>query len=270
MEFPAVHIAKRCLLAGLLGALSSTGIAASTSPEWVSLFDGKSLAGWTPKVNHHRLGDNYARTFSAEDGMIRVRYDRYPRFRDEFAHLFYKTPFTDYRLRLDYRFTGSEVVDAPPWARSNSGVMISSQSPRSIARDQPFPISIEVQLRNSDLKEERHTANICSPGTRYVLEGVLTTNGCSKSTSPMMHGGAWVHLEIEVHGSDRVAHFIDGREVIRYERPQLDPLDTRGLELTLLAGHTIEDTLIDTGYIALQAEGTRIDFRNIEIMALPH
>ena len=33
--------------------------------------------GWTPKISHHELGDNYGDTFRVEDGLLKVRYDRY-------------------------------------------------------------------------------------------------------------------------------------------------------------------------------------------------
>ena len=56
--------------------------------EWHSLFNGKDLSGWTVKINKHPLGENYADTFRVEDGVIKVSYDRYGKFDEQFGHLY--------------------------------------------------------------------------------------------------------------------------------------------------------------------------------------
>ena len=83
--------------------------------EWLQLFNGRDLEGWTPKIAGHELGDNYARTFRVEDGVLRVSYDGYTEFGGRFGHLFYKQAFSDYRLRVEYRFTGEQVRGGPGW-----------------------------------------------------------------------------------------------------------------------------------------------------------
>ena len=45
--------------------------------KWTSLFNGKDLTGWTPKIKGYDLGENYVDTFRVEDGMIKVSYDEY-------------------------------------------------------------------------------------------------------------------------------------------------------------------------------------------------
>ncbi|MFM1913054.1 MAG: hypothetical protein RIR51_892, partial [Bacteroidota bacterium] len=74
--------------------------------KWQPLFNGKDLSGWIPKIHHYETGDNYAHTFRVEDGMIQVRYDEYDFFKDKYGHLFYQTPFSNYKLRFEYRFVG--------------------------------------------------------------------------------------------------------------------------------------------------------------------
>lgn len=39
--------------------------------EWVSLFNGKDLTGWTPKIRYCDLGDNFGNTFRVEDGLMK-------------------------------------------------------------------------------------------------------------------------------------------------------------------------------------------------------
>ncbi|MHC5005407.1 MAG: prolyl oligopeptidase family serine peptidase, partial [Planctomycetota bacterium] len=125
-----------------------TGEPAAVAAEdgWIPLFNGTDLTGWTPKFAGHELGVNLHDTFRVEDGVLKVSYDGWDRFAGEFGHLFYERPYSHYRLRLEYRFTGEQTTGAPGWAFRNSGVMIHGQSPETMRLDQPFPVSVEVQL----------------------------------------------------------------------------------------------------------------------------
>ena len=50
-------------------------VAEASKPEpWMPLFNGQSLDGWTPKFTGHELGENVARTFRVENGLLRVVY----------------------------------------------------------------------------------------------------------------------------------------------------------------------------------------------------
>ena len=122
----------------------------STEPkgEWIQLFNGKDLTGWVPKVRYHEAGENPGKTFRVEDGLLTVSYaDGYEDgFNETFGHLFYEKPFSNYRLRVEYRFVGDQCKDGPGWAFRNSGVMIHGESPQDMGKDQNFPASIEVQL----------------------------------------------------------------------------------------------------------------------------
>jgi len=83
--------------------------AAVRSPEasaWVPLFNGRDLSGWTPKIAGHELGENFANTFRVAGGVLAVRYDGYADFNSQFGHLFYKAPFSQYHLVIEYRLTG--------------------------------------------------------------------------------------------------------------------------------------------------------------------
>jgi len=64
---------------------------------WISLFNGRDLTGWTPKIAGYPLGDNFADTFRVEEGVLKVCYDKYDKFDGRFGHIFYKTPFSHYR-----------------------------------------------------------------------------------------------------------------------------------------------------------------------------
>jgi len=47
----------------------------SSQSEWISLFNGKDLTGWTPKFTGHDLGENYKNTYRVEDGLLKVSYE---------------------------------------------------------------------------------------------------------------------------------------------------------------------------------------------------
>lgn len=247
-----------------LTTLCLLGFAQPQTEKWTPLFNGKSLDGWTPKFKGEKLGVNFADTFGVSNGVLKVSYDKYKAFDGKFGHLFYKTKYANYRLRAEYRFVGEQCPEGPGWAWRNNGLMIFSQSPESMGLDQDFPVSIEVQLLGGDGKNERHTANVCSPGTNIVMDGKLITQHCIDSTSKTYHGDQWVTVELEVHGDKVTKHIIEGQTVFAYEQPQLDPRDEDAKKL-------IKDDklLLKDGYIAIQAESHPTEFRRIEIMPLP-
>ncbi len=260
-----------CLVwAGLAGAPHGPAVAGevdAADEQWVSLFDGKTLDGWTPKIRTHAVGENHANTFRVEDGLLTVSYDGYEDgFNSQFGHLFYKDAFSHYRMRLQYRFIGDQAQGGAGWATRNSGVMIHGQSPESMTKDQDFPVSIEVQLLGGDGTRKRSTGNLCTPGTNVVMDGELQTRHCFNSKSDTFHGDQWVTAEIEVHGDRVIRHLINGVEVFQYESPQLDPRDANAKKLIAAAGG---EKLLSAGTISLQSESHPVQFRKIEILELP-
>lgn len=232
--------------------------------EWIQLFNGKNLDGWTPKIRYHELGENWNDTFRVEDGLLKVGYDKYEKFNETFGHLFYKEPFSNYVLRVEYRFVGKQCEGGPGWAIRNSGVMIHGEMPQTIGKDQDFPASIEVQLLGGNGKDPRANANLCTPGTNVVMKGELVTRHCTNSTSKTYHGEDWVTVEIHVRGSQIIQHKIDGVSVLTYNEPQLDERDAHAKELIAKAGTKI----LSGGSISLQSESHPIEFRKVEIKKL--
>jgi Domain of Unknown Function (DUF1080) len=251
------------LLTVALGALSARGQGESDRDAWIPLFNGKDLEGWAPKIKGHDLGDNYGNTFRVENGVLKVVYDKYPKFNNQFGHLFSAHKYSNYRLRIEYRFVGEQCPGGPGWALRNSGVMIHCQPPETMRKDQEFPVSIEVQFLGGNGTDKRPTGNVCTPGTNIVIKDKLITQHCNDSTSKTYHGDEWVAVEVEVHGNGTIKHKIDGETVMEYEKPQLDERDPDGRRL-IKDG----DKMIHEGYIALQAESHPIEFRKVEILPL--
>ena len=257
---------KRLALSVLLLSQAHAEPTPAADHPWVKLFNGKDLSGWTPKVSGHPCGENPFKTFSVEDGMIKVSYDGYQKFDKQYGHLFTNIAYSRYILRMEYRFTGKMMADAPDYVNLNSGVMIHAQSPQSMRLDQGFPSSIEFQFLADEGKGRRPTANMCSPGTNIEMDGKLITQHIVESSAPTFPAEEWVSIEVEVHGGDEVIHRVNGVEVLRYQHPQLDPKNHISPATDLLdAGAPL---LLNYGYIALQAEGQPVWFRNIELKSL--
>src|SRR5690606_7290930 len=180
------------------------------------------------------------------------------------GHIFFDQKFSHYRLRLEYRFTGEQLPDAPEWAYRNSGIMIHSQPPETMTRNQDFPISIEVQLLGGGDSGERPTANLCTPGTHVEMDGGLVTKHCVQSTSRTYRGDQWVQVEVLVLGSSRIEHIVEGETVLVYKKPQIGGGSVRHYDPSVKK----DGKLLSSGYISLQSESHPVGFRNIELLNL--
>ena len=252
----------------LLLSLITFAFTSSTSAEetWQQLFNGKNLDGWTPKIRGYELGDNFGDTFKVEDGVMKVGYEAYDEYKERFGHIFYKTSYSHYRMRLEYRFVGDQSKGGPGWAYRNSGIMIHCQSPKSMTKDQKFPVSIEVQLLGGNADGDRTTSNLCTPGTNVVMKDALQQRHCISSSSATYRGDRWVTAEIEVRGGGIIKHILDGKVVLQYSKPQLDPRDADAKRL--IAERKTDSLILEGGYISLQSESHPIEFRKVEILKL--
>jgi len=254
------------LIMGMFTSLCLYSCSAEKKVEqkWVSLFNGKDLTGWKIKISGSELNDNYKNTFQVKDGNLVVSYDEYETFNGEFGHIYYDKKFSSYRMRVEYRFLGEQVPGGPGWAFRNSGIMFHCQSPESIGKDQDFPVSIEAQILGGNGTDERPTANVCTPGTHFSMEGHLITDHCTNSNSKTYHGDQWITMEIEVTGNGPIKHWVNGELVMEYDKPQLDENDEDAQKL-IANGQNI---MLSEGYISLQAESHPMEYRKVEILEL--
>ena len=229
--------------------------------EYTQLFNGENLDGWVVKIKGYPVGENVKNTFRVVDGILEVRYDEYDTFEDSFGHLFYKTPYSNYRFKMQYRFVGEQLKGGPAWAQRNSGVMVHAQSPESMQLNQDFPVSVEVQLLGGiEEGKPRPTGNMCSPGTHVIMDDSLVTDHCVNSTSKTYYGEQWVDLEILVVQDSIISHKINGVEVMKSSQAQI------GGQFNTLESRAGE--ILKSGYIALQSESHPVDFKNIELLVL--
>jgi hypothetical protein len=236
------------------------------SNDWQTLFNGENLDGWNIKIHHHEYNENYKNTFKVKDGKLVVDYSEYDKFNERFGHIFYERPFSSFHLKFETRFIDQWMEDGPFHAYRNSGVMFHSQDPKTILKEQNWPISIEYQiLAERDSGVARPTANMCSPSTDVVFENKIAKKHCVESSSRTYQWNEWQKGELIVYGDSLVIHKIDGQEVLRYSKPQVGgKMNAKGAD----PKYTVAGTPLKSGFIAFQAEGQGVEFKNIVIKEL--
>jgi hypothetical protein len=237
---------------------------AESNDAWIPLFNGYDLTGWTLKITGNELGEDPWNTIRVEDGLLTVSYDDYENFDNRFGHLFYEEPFSHYLLRVEYRFIGTQLSDAPEWAFKNSGIMFHSQSPQSMLIDQTFPISLEAQLLGGNGVDERPTANLCTPGTHAEVDGILIEQHCITSSASTFHTDEWVTMDLLVLGDSLIAHIVGGDTVLVYTHPVIGGGSVNVFDETVKQ----DGKRLTEGYIALQSESHPIQFRQVLLKRL--
>ena len=233
-----------------------------TKEEWIQLFNGSNLDGWTPKISGYEAGDNYKNTFRVEDGLLKVSYSEYDSFRGEFGHLFYKDEFSEYRLRIEYRFVEGAAPGAPGWASMNSGVMVHGQSVASMGLDQDFPVSLEAQFLAGTPEWKRSTANLCTPGMNVYMADTLTREHCISSTSKTFMLNEWVTVEVIAYSDSIIHHVVNGDTVLTFSKPII------GGEYVSENYSPLVGSPVLGGYLSLQSESAPIEFRKVELLDL--
>jgi len=245
--------------------------------EWQYLFNEKDLTGWDIHIAGRPMNDNYKNTFLVEEDLLRINYSEYEQFDEKYGHLYYHQPFSYYKLQFAYRFVGNQTKGGATWNVRNSGIMLHSQSAESVGDDQHFPVSIEIQLLGGLGKGDRPTANICTPGTLFELDGKEIRNHCYSSSSQTYHGDQWIKVEALVYGDSLITHIVEGDTVLAYEHPKIDEFFiSKGSAMNWKTAHVpnYQDFInrnqeaLTGGYIALQAESHPIDFKNIKLLNL--
>jgi hypothetical protein len=228
---------------------------------WVSLFNGKDLNDWQIKIAGFKLGENFGNTFRVEDSIIKVRYDQYDSFNNKFGGLYYKNKFSNYRLKVEYRFVGETTPGAPEWGFRDSGVQYQCQAPGTMAIDQQFPVCLEYNLLGGNGKDDRPTGDICANGIYVMVKGKRNESYCTPATvKKTFHGDQWVVLEIDVNRG-KVSHFVNGEEILTFEDPRYNADHELGKNFITEGVDRVKE-----GYISLQSNSHPIDFRRLEII----
>ena len=220
---------RTLLLALLLAAL---GAPSPAHAQTRSLFDGETLRGWHMDVPE-----------MDEDSTVRAPFT----VRDSFlvslgtpgGHLITDSTFSDYRLTVEYRFAGDP---------GNAGVLVHASTPRALY--DMFPRSIEVQMMHTNagdfwcIREDITVPNMVE--RRGPREEWGTTEGTNRRIVNLTDGsekpvGEWNRMTIEAV-DDSVKVWVNG-DLVNF-----------GYDATAQQGH-----------IALQAEGSEVEFRTLRL-----
>ena len=206
--------------------------ASSTKSETISLFNGKDLKGWHVDVPDADDNADIKPTFIVRNGnLVSLGQPR--------GHLITDAKHENYRLQVEYRFA------AKP---GNCGVLVHASTPRALYK--MFPQSVEVQMHHQNagdfwcIVEDITVPNMVErrgPKENWgITEGKARRikNLTDDSENPV---GDWNTMVIECMG-DAVKVWVNGDNV------------NHGTKCTATKGQ-----------IALQAEGSEVEFRQLEL-----
>jgi len=202
------------------------------------LFNGRDLSGWTADVPEKDTNPSARDSFIVRNGVL-VSLGTPP------GHLLTNSTYQNYRLEVEYRFA------ARP---GNCGVLIHASTPRALYK--MFPQSIEVQLMHQNA------------GDFWCIKENIEVPDMEKRR-PRKEGEKWGGAEGDAR---RVLNLTDNSE-----KPlgQWNTMVVEARDRTIkvwVNGDVVNDgfdATADRGRIALQAEGTEVEFRRVDLSPLP-
>lgn len=201
-------------------------------PETYSLFNGKDLSGWHVDVPEMDKNPQAKSPFVVRDGML-------VSLATPEGHLITDSIYSNYKLEVEYRF---------PNGPGNCGVLVHASTPRALY--DMFPQSVEVQMMHENAGDFWCIVeNIEVPDMelrRGPKENWGITEGKERQIKNLTDGsenppGQWNNMIIECK-EDTITVWVNGILV------------NKGFNATAREGR-----------IALQAEGSEVEFRKVEI-----
>ena len=204
----------------------------------IQLFNGRDLSGWWPDVPTRDTTAEAPDSFVVRDGML-VSLGR-PR-----GHLLTEASYRDYRLEVEYRFPGKP---------GNCGVLVHASRLRAL--EKMFPQSIEVQM------------NHLHAGDFWCIQENIEVPDM-ESRRPRKEGQKYGGSEGDAR---RILNLTDNSEKPPGEWNTMI-VETRGRTLKVwVNGDLVNEgfnSTADRGRIAIQAEGSEVEFRRVQIGPLP-
>lgn len=224
--------------AGLPAAQPAPAAQAIVPDRVIRLFNGRDLTGWKADVPEKDKNPQAPDSFIVRDGLL------VSRGKPE-GHLITDAAYRDYRLEVDYRFPGKG---------GNCGVLVHASRPRALYA--MFPQSIEVQMMHGNA------------GDFWCIQENIEVPDMDKRR-PRAPGEKWGGSEGDAR---RILNLTDGSEKPLGEWNTMI-VDARGRTVTVWVNGDLVNagfnSTADRGRIALQAEGTEVEFRRVEIGPLP-
>ena len=210
-------------------------IITASSAQSYSLFNGKNLTGWhvdVPEMDSNKTAKN---PFIVRNGML-------VSMGNPQGHLITDSVYKNYRLVVEYRFAGKP---------GNCGVLLHASTPRALYK--MFPKSIEAQMEYTNA------------GDFWCIVEDIKVNNMKKRRGPKNLWGITEGKE------RRIRNLTDNSE---------KPLGEWNTMTIACVKNTIKVYLnsvlvnkgfactVSKGQIALQAEGSEVEFRKVEITLL--
>lgn len=226
------------LKTAMIATLTLTGSVVASAGETVagveatakSLFNGKDLEGWhvdVPDLDENPTGQS---PFIVRDGML-------VSLGTPNGHLITDAEYQNYRLEVQYRFAGKP---------GNCGVLAHASTPRALYR--MFPSSIEVQMMHENA------------GDFWCIVEDITVPDMEKRRGPKEKWG------ITEGKARRILNLTDGSEkpAGQWNTMIVECLDNsiKAWVNNDLVNHGFDCTA-KKGQIALQAEGSEVEFRKV-------
>lgn len=225
---------KKTLILTIIAIVSMYSTSWSQTASY-SLFNGKDLKGWHMDVPEMDTNAAAKKPFIVRDGML-------VSLGNPKGHLITDSVYQNYRLRVEYRFPGKP---------GNCGVLVHASTPRALYK--MFPKSLEVQMEHNNA------------GDFWCIQEDITVPDMEKRRGPQNEWG------VSEGKKRRVINLTDSSE---------KPLGQWNTMVIECKGNTIKvwennDLVNDgnnctasKGQIALQAEGSEVEFRKIELTPL--
>ncbi len=216
----------------LIPMLLILSLEADAAKKSKSLFNGKDLTGWHPDVPAMDTDASVAGPFIVRNGLL-VSLGK------PGGHLISDKVYRNYRLEVEYRFA------AKP---GNCGVLVHASTPRALYK--MFPKSIEVQMQHE------------SAGDFWCIVENITTPDMEARRGPKEEWGG-------TEGKKRqIKNLTDGSEKPAGEWNNM-VIECVDREIKVwVNGDLVNygfDCTADRGQIALQAEGSEVEFRKLAL-----
>lgn len=238
-SLPVIGFGLLSIGAGAAQTFGAAAVSPAVVPDRViALFNGKDLSAWEVDVPTRDKDEDAPDSFVVRDGLLVSR-------GTPEGHLITRTSYRDYRLEVEYRFPGRG---------GNCGILVHASRPRALY--EMFPQSIEVQMQSGDA------------GDFWCIRENIEVPDMEKRR-PRKDGQKWGASEGDAR---RILNLTDGSEKpLGAWNTMAIEARGRGLEVWVNGVLVNEgfNATTDRGGIAIQAEGTEVEFRKVEIGPLP-
>ena len=219
----------------LVMATALLGCKSQSESQSKSLFNGKDLEGWHVDVPEMDDDTTAINPFIVRDGML-------VSLGTPAGHLITDAVYKNYRLEVEYRFAG---------VPGNCGVLVHASTPRALY--EMFPKSVEVQMMHENA------------GDFWCIVQDIKVPDMEKRRGPQAEWG------ITEGKGRRILNLTDGTEKPVGEWNKM-AIECRGNSVQVWVNDVMvnhgTDCTASEGNIALQAEGSEVEFRKVELSPL--